>query len=78
MIHGPNIIRQLCLSAGTLAFKVDSGQQAYVGDFSFDGKQIEKVVVDGDSALLEVRNGPDDVDQVPLAKTKDGWKVTTR
>ena len=41
-------------------------------------KQIEKVVVDGDSAVLEVRNGPNDVDQVPLAKTKDGWKVTTR
>jgi len=41
-------------------------------------KQIEKVVVDGDSAVLEVRNGPNDVDLVPLAKTKDGWKVTTR
>jgi len=41
-------------------------------------KQIEKVVVDGDTAVLEVRNGPNDVDQVPLAKTNDGWKVTTR
>jgi hypothetical protein len=41
-------------------------------------KQIEKVVVDGDSAVLDVRNGPNDVDQAPLAKTKDGWKVTTR
>ena len=41
-------------------------------------KQIGKVVVDGDTAVLEVRNGPNDVDQVPLAKTKDGWKVTTR
>jgi hypothetical protein len=38
-------------------------------------KQIEKVVVDGDSAVLEVRNGPNDVDVARLAKTKDGWKI---
>lgn len=41
-------------------------------------KQIEKVVVDGDKAVLTVRNGPNDVDEAPLEKTKDGWKITTR
>jgi len=38
-------------------------------------KQIEKVVVDGDNAVLTVRNAPNDVDMTGLAKTKDGWKV---
>jgi hypothetical protein len=37
--------------------------------------QIEKVVVDGDNAVLEVRNGPNDVDVAPLANTEDGWKI---
>lgn len=41
-------------------------------------KQIEKLVVDGDKAVLTLRNTPNDVDEVPLEKTKDGWKVTTR
>jgi len=38
-------------------------------------KQIEKVVVDGDNAVLEARNGPNDVDVARLVKTKDGWKI---
>ena len=38
-------------------------------------KQIEKVVVDGDKAVLEARDGPNSVDEVRLAKTKDGWKI---
>ena len=43
LIHAPDIIRQLCLSAGTVAFKVDAGQQAFLGDFNFNGKTVEKV-----------------------------------
>ena len=38
-------------------------------------KQIEKVVVDGDSAVLEARSGPNAVDVARLVKTKDGWKI---
>jgi hypothetical protein len=38
-------------------------------------KQIEKVVVDGDKAVLEARDGPNSVDVARLAKTKDGWKI---
>jgi hypothetical protein len=38
-------------------------------------KQIEKVVVDGDNAVLNARDGPNSVDEVRLAKTKDGWKI---
>lgn len=38
-------------------------------------KQIEKVVVVGDKAVLTVRNAPNDVDEAPLEKTKDGWKI---
>ena len=38
-------------------------------------KQIEKVVVDGDSAVLEARSGPNDVDVARLVKMKDGWMI---
>lgn len=38
-------------------------------------RQIEKVVVEGDSAVLEARSGPHDVAVARLAKTKDGWKI---
>ncbi len=37
-------------------------------------KQIAKLVLEGDSAVLEARSGPD-VEEVRLAKTKDGWKI---
>ena len=38
-------------------------------------KQIEKVVVDGDNAVLTLREGPNVATVARLAKTKDGWKV---
>ena len=38
-------------------------------------RQIEKVVVDGDNAVLEARSGPNDVDEVRLVKLKNGWKI---
>lgn len=38
-------------------------------------KQVEKVVVDGDNALLKVRSKPTWVEEFRLAKTKDGWKI---
>lgn len=41
-------------------------------------KQIEKVEVKDNHAVLEARNGPNDVDLAPLTKTKDGWKVDIR
>lgn len=41
-------------------------------------KQIEKVEVKGDYAVLEARDGPHSVTVQYLAKTKDGWKVDIR
>ena len=39
-------------------------------------KQIEKVVVDGDNAVLEARpHGEKYTEVMRLAKTKDGWKI---
>lgn len=38
-------------------------------------RQIEKLVLDGDRAVLEVRSQPGAVDVVPLVKMKDGWKI---
>ncbi|HUG35807.1 MAG TPA: nuclear transport factor 2 family protein [Candidatus Limnocylindrales bacterium] len=38
-------------------------------------KQIEKVIVDGDTATLEARSSPAFVDEVRMVKTKDGWKI---
>ena len=38
-------------------------------------KQIEKVVVDGDNAVLTLREGPNVKHVAPLAQTKDGWKI---
>jgi hypothetical protein len=40
-------------------------------------KQIQKVVVDGDSAVLEAQTRQKGIlDEVRLVKTKDGWKIT--
>ncbi len=41
-------------------------------------KQIEKVEVNGDKAVLEARDGPHSLTLQYLAKTKDGWKVDIR
>lgn len=43
-------------------------------------KLIAKVEVKGEHAELEVRDRPSDVavSVVPLARTKDGWKVGVR
>jgi len=41
-------------------------------------KQIEKVEVNGDHAVLEARDGPHSLTLQYLAKTKDGWKVDIR
>ena len=38
-------------------------------------KQIEKVVVDGDNAVLEARNSPNHTSLVRLAKIQGSWKV---
>ena len=38
-------------------------------------RQIEKVVVDGDNAVVEARSGPNDVDVARLVRMKDGWKI---
>jgi hypothetical protein len=38
-------------------------------------KQVDKVVVDGDTAVLEARSSPAFVDEVRMVKTKDGWKI---
>ncbi|MBE2260463.1 MAG: hypothetical protein H6942_03710 [Candidatus Accumulibacter sp.] len=41
-------------------------------------KQIEKVEVKGDQAVLEARDGPHTLTVQYLAKTGDGWKVSVR
>jgi hypothetical protein len=41
-------------------------------------KQINKVDVNGDHAVLEARDGPNAVTVQHLARVKDGWKVTVR
>ena len=41
-------------------------------------KQIEKVEVKGDYAVLEARDGPSAVTVQHLAKTREGWKVSVR
>ena len=41
-------------------------------------KQIEKVDVKGDYAVLEARDSPNVVTEQHLLKTKDGWKVHVR
>ncbi len=41
-------------------------------------KQIQKIEVKGDHAVLEARDGPNVLTEQHLAKTKDGWKVTVR
>ena len=41
-------------------------------------KQIEKVEVKGDYAVLEARDSPNVVTEQHLLKTKDGWKVHVR
>ena len=41
-------------------------------------KQIEKVEVKGDYAVLEARDSPNAVTVQHLVKTKDGWKVGVR
>ena len=41
-------------------------------------KQIEKVDVKGDYALLEARDSPNVVTVQHLARTRDGWKVDVR
>ncbi len=38
-------------------------------------KQIEKLVVDGDKAVLEVRSAPSIVEVARLARTREGWKI---
>lgn len=39
-------------------------------------KQIQKVMVDGDSAVLEAQTKQKGIlDEVRLVKTKDGWKI---
>jgi predicted ester cyclase len=39
-------------------------------------RTIEKLTVDGDTAVLEARSGPHAVDVARMVKTKDGWKIT--
>ena len=41
-------------------------------------KQIEKVEVKGDYAVLEARDSPSAVTVQHLARTRDGWKVGVR
>ena len=41
-------------------------------------KQIEKVEVKGDRAVLEARDSPNVVTEQHLLQTKDGWKVHVR
>ena len=38
-------------------------------------KQIEKLVVDGNKAVLTIRDSPNVVSEAPLEMTKDGWKI---
>jgi hypothetical protein len=38
-------------------------------------RQIEKIVVNGNTAVLNARTGPNVVDEVRLAKTVEGWKI---
>ena len=38
-------------------------------------RQIEKLVQDGDFAVLTARSGPNELDEVPMVKLKDGWKI---
>jgi hypothetical protein len=58
LIHAPDVIRQLCLAAGTVAFKVDAGQQAFLGDFNFDGQTVVKVGADIRAARDAMRDYP--------------------
>ena len=41
-------------------------------------KQIEKVEVKGDHAVLEARDGPSVVSVAFLVRTNDGWKIGVR
>lgn len=41
-------------------------------------RQIEKVEVNGDTAVLEARDDPHSVTVQYLARTRDGWKVSVR
>jgi hypothetical protein len=41
-------------------------------------KQIEKVAIDGDRAVLEARDDPHAVSVGHLLRTKDGWKIDVR
>jgi hypothetical protein len=43
VIHAPNVVTGVCLSDGTVAFTVRPGQQAFIGDFTFDGTTVKKV-----------------------------------
>jgi hypothetical protein len=38
-------------------------------------RQIEKIVVTSDNAVLTARTGPNVVDEIRLTKTANGWKV---
>jgi len=41
-------------------------------------KQIEKVTVDGDHAVLEARDDKTTMTEMHLTRTKDGWKIDVR
>ena len=41
-------------------------------------KQVQKVTIDGDHAVLEARDDAHTVSEGHLARTKDGWKVDVR
>ncbi len=41
-------------------------------------KQIEKLMVTGDKAVISARSGPNAIDEIPLLRTPEGWKVSLR
>ena len=59
--------------AGLQEFQTRQRQSTPQGDAR--RRQIERVVVTGDKAVLTARTGPNLVDEVRLAKTANGWKI---
>ncbi|HEU4779734.1 MAG TPA: hypothetical protein VFS58_07605 [Steroidobacteraceae bacterium] len=57
-IHASNRFTEVCLSAGTVAFMIGAGQQAFLGDFIFDGTTIQKIGANLRNAQDSMRDYP--------------------
>jgi hypothetical protein len=61
---------------GEQGFKEFQSRQRQIGaQGEARRRQIEKIVVTGNTAVLTARTGPNVVDEVPLTNTAEGWKI---